>query len=132
MRFVPLLAILLFSDAFALTVTDIPGVVLESCPAGGTLWIQVASECRDMQQKVFPARIVERLSGELLQIESRQSVLINGNRRIAVLTAHVRRQDILPGNRISSLMMFHTTVVYTDAPFTTNQPWFSRLLSWIF
>jgi hypothetical protein len=56
MRFVPLLAILLFWDAFALTVTDL----------------------------------------------------------------------------VSSWTMCHVTVAYTDAPFTTNQRRFSRLLSWIF
>jgi hypothetical protein len=33
---------------------------------------------------------------------------------------------------VSSCTMCHATVAYTDAPFTTNQRWFSRLLSWIF
>ena len=132
MRFVPLLAMLLFGDTFARTVTDNPVALMDPRPAGGVVWIQIASECRDVQHQIVPARIIERLNEELLLIESRQSVLIRGIPRTAVFTAQVREHDILPGNRISSWTMCHATVVYTGAPFTTNQRWLSRLLSWIF
>jgi len=81
------------------------------------------------------AKVVEVLPNGNLVIEGRQTIVINGEEQVIVVSGIVRPQDIEPDNTVLSTYIADATIVYngTGPIGDAQEPGLlTRLLNWLF
>lgn len=81
------------------------------------------------------AKVVEVLPNGNLAIEGRQTIVINGEEQVIVVSGIVRPQDIAPDNTVLSTFVADATIVYSGTgPIGDKQEpgLLTRLFNWLF
>lgn len=81
------------------------------------------------------AQVVEVLPNGNLVIEGRQTIIVNGEEQIIVVSGQVRPQDIAPDNTVLSTFVADATIAYygTGPVAEKQQPGLlTRLFNWLF
>lgn len=81
------------------------------------------------------AQVVEVLPNGNLVIEGRQTIIVNGEEQIIVVSGQVRPQDIAPDNTVLSTFVADATIVYHGTgPIGDKQTpgLLTRLFNWLF
>jgi len=81
------------------------------------------------------AQVVDVLPNGVLRIEGRQTIIVNGEEQVIVVSGLVRPQDIKPDNTVLSTFVADATITYqgTGPIGDKQQPGLlTRLLNWLF
>ncbi|MBO8142170.1 MAG: flagellar basal body L-ring protein FlgH [Firmicutes bacterium] len=81
------------------------------------------------------AKVVDVLPNGILVIEGRQTIVVNGDEQVIVVSGLVRPQDIQPDNTVLSTFVADATIsYYGQGPLADKQQpgLLTRLLNWLF